>query len=253
MRMLNYVCLLLLMSTAGLNAEANQDQPLVLILQAPGAVYQDPTNTLNRPFDSTAFIDISDLGNWNDGDLPFSSREISSPVTQLALADMLPFDGVKSVQGAIDVDNVPGNDNAPVHDEASEKQLRCLALSIYFEARGESAAGQHAVGHVVMNRVGNSRFPDSVCKVVHQGGEKPHYRCQFSWWCDGRSDEPVHETSWKKSVEIAREIYSGKSIDPTGGALWYHAEYVSPYWQSEFEQGPKIGQHIFYLATRKNN
>ncbi len=94
---------------------------------------------------------------------------------------------------------------------------------------------------------------DSVCKIVHQGGEKPHYRCQFSWWCDGRSDEPVHETSWKKSVEIAREIYSGKSIDPTGGALWYHAEYVSPYWQSEFEQGPKIGQHIFYLATRKNN
>ena len=55
------------------------------------------------------------------------------------------------------------------------------------------------------------------------------------------------------SVKIAREIYSGESTDPTNGALWYHADYVSPYWKDSFVQGPKIGQHIFYQDTRKIN
>jgi len=253
MRMLNYVCLLFFILSASQKIEANQDQPLLLNLQSPGAAKQNSINTLNKRYNSTALISISDLWNWSDGDMSFVTREISSPVKQMPFAYIFPFGGEQAVEQSIRVDNDRSNDNSPAHDEESKQELRCLALSIYFEARGESEAGQHAVGHVVMNRVSNSRFPDSVCNVVHQGGEKPYYRCQFSWWCDGRSDKPVNKTSWNISVKIAREIYSGKSIDPTGGALWYHAEYVSPYWHSKFKQGPKIGQHIFYLAASKNN
>lgn len=128
-------------------------------------------------------------------------------------------------------------------------QLHCLALNIYFEARGEPEAGRRAVGHVVMNRVAHSRFPSSICGVVQQGGQKRRYRCQFSWWCDGRTDTPKDSASWRKSLIIANEIYAGKSDDPTGGALWYHADYVSPKWQKSFVKGPKIGQHVFYLAA----
>ena len=138
------------------------------------------------------------------------------------------------------------------HKKASS-ELHCLALNIYFESRSESKAGQRAVGHVVMNRLDHAMFPSSVCGVVKQGGEQRLNRCQFSWWCDGLSDQPGNLKAWKNAIHIAHAIYIGKSKDPTDGALWYHADYVSPSWQSALLQGPKIGRHIFYLDSNKLN
>ncbi len=125
-------------------------------------------------------------------------------------------------------------------------EIRCLALNIYFEARGESNEGQLAVGHVVMNRTADDKFPNTVCEVVKQGGEKYRNRCQFSWWCDGKDDVPRNKQSWLASVRLAYEINNGWTTDPTGGALWYHATYVKPYWRRAFAVGPEIGRHIFY-------
>lgn len=125
-------------------------------------------------------------------------------------------------------------------------EISCLALNIYFEARGEPDEGKLAVGHVVMNRVLSGRFPSTVCEVVQQGGELRRYRCQFSWWCDGRSDTPRSKEDWQRSSEFALAVYWGQTEDPTNGALWYHADYVSPDWRNDFIQGPKIGRHIFY-------
>ena len=126
------------------------------------------------------------------------------------------------------------------------RELECLALTIYFEARGESDEGKIAVGHVVMNRSSHPLFPDKVCAVVQQGGEKLRFRCQFSWWCDGRSDRPKEWRAWEKSKALARLIYWDYSPDPTAGALWYHADYVRPRWRKDLSRGPKIGQHVFY-------
>ena len=131
----------------------------------------------------------------------------------------------------------------------NREEIRCLALNIYHEARGESDAGKLAVGHVVMNRVTDRSFPSAVCDVVGQGGFERRHKCQFSWWCDGRSDKPKNWESWYKSEDLARRIYSGLSKDPTRGALWYHAEYVEPHWRTAFRRGPKIGQHIFYFRS----
>ena len=46
--------------------------------------------------------------------------------------------------------------------------LMCMALNIYHEARNQSIVGQVAVAEVVMNRVEDSRFPDTICEVVKQ-------------------------------------------------------------------------------------
>lgn len=134
-------------------------------------------------------------------------------------------------------------------DTREKDEIYCLALNIYFEARGESKKGQRAVGHVVINRVKNFKFPNSICKVVKQGSQQHLNRCQFSWWCDGRSDKPKNVASWRKSMLIAKEIIMGNSTDPTGGALWYHAHYVSPYWKKSFLPVREIGRHIFYKDT----
>jgi len=129
-------------------------------------------------------------------------------------------------------------------------EVECLALTIYFEARGEPKIGQIAVGHVVMNRVAHALFPAAVCDVVRQGG-KIGQGCQFSWWCDEISDAPMNPRAWQSSQALARRIFWDYSEDPTTGALWYHADYVTPYWRRSFAQGPKIGRHIFYWLGRK--
>lgn len=134
----------------------------------------------------------------------------------------------------------------------TEEELACLALNIYFEAISEPVVGQRAVAHVVMNRVADRRFPDTACKVIRQGGEQARYRCQFSWWCDGRSDRPKNLKLWQAAEALAQDVYWGRSQDPTSGALWYHADYVSPYWGRLFKKGPKIGRHIFYVADQHN-
>ena len=130
---------------------------------------------------------------------------------------------------------------------AVEQELACLALNIYHEARGEPSEGKLAVGHVVMNRVADRRFPDSVCAVVKQGGWLRLFGCQFSWWCDGRSDDPSEMPAWQDSMQHARKVLWGATADPTDGALWYHADYVAPAWRKTKVTGPKIGKHIFYL------
>ncbi len=134
-------------------------------------------------------------------------------------------------------------------DVASE--IHCLALTLYFEARGEPDLGKKAVGHVVLNRVADRRFPDSVCGVVRQGGDKKRYRCQFSWYCDGQSDKPENRRAWQRAKALAQKVFWGYDEDPTDGALWYHADYVSPSWRRAFTKGPTIGQHIFYTETVK--
>ena len=125
-------------------------------------------------------------------------------------------------------------------------EIECLALNIYFEARSEPDAGRLAVGHVVMNRVSDDRYPAKVCAVVRQGGEKVRNRCQFSWWCDGRSDRPRDRLAWQQSKAIATVVYWGLSEDITEGALWYHAVYVRPTWRKILVPARTIGRHIFY-------
>ena len=68
---------------------------------------------------------------------------------------------------------------------AKPKEQRCLAEAIYFEARGEVEEGQVAVAQVVLNRVKNPSYPDSICGVVYQNKHKRN-RCQFSYACDGK-------------------------------------------------------------------
>ncbi|HUL10219.1 MAG TPA: cell wall hydrolase [Candidatus Acidoferrum sp.] len=134
---------------------------------------------------------------------------------------------------------------AAAADPDDGREIACLALTIYHEARGESERGKLAVGHVVMNRTRSALFPAGVCEVVEQGGVQRH-RCQFSWWCDGRSDRPKDLVALRESMRLAQEIYYGCTPDPTAGALWYHAVDVRPSWSKSFGPGKRIDGHLFY-------
>jgi len=130
-------------------------------------------------------------------------------------------------------------------------ELRCLALNIYWEARSEPLKGQLAVAGVTLNRVASPKFPDTICNVVKQGNKARLHRCQFSWNCDGESDSPKDIKSWRHAQQLARLFQARIYADPTGKALWYHADYVTPYWAPSLQKTTQIGRHIFFKAKAK--
>jgi len=131
--------------------------------------------------------------------------------------------------------------------------LVCLALNIYHEARDQPFIGQVAVAQVVMNRVRDDRYPDDVCEVVTQGPTyswKPDFpvrhRCQFSWYCDGKSDKTPDETAWEQALIIAQGVHTGNLDDFVEGATHYHATYVLPEWAESKVPVVQIAEHMFY-------
>ena len=122
--------------------------------------------------------------------------------------------------------------------------ITCLARSIYWEAKGKSSADMEAVASVVMNRLGHEGFPDTVCAVVKQGSETKN--CQFSWWCDGRSDQVQEETQYMIAKEIARKALNKQLNDRTHGAMYFHDRNVNPDWASKYIKTTETSMFLFY-------
>jgi spore germination cell wall hydrolase CwlJ-like protein len=127
---------------------------------------------------------------------------------------------------------------------AEEEDARCLALTLYWEARSEGRRGMVPVAWVVLNRRDSARFAGSICQVTRDGGETSP--CQFSFWCDGRSDQPTDGRDWALARSIAQEMLSRPPADPTRGALYFHTVDVSPAWAKERQRTVRIGRHIYY-------
>src|SRR5262245_52491079 len=132
----------------------------------------------------------------------------------------------------------------PTGDKPLDDPITCLARTIYWEARGESTAGMEAIANVVMNRLGHGGFPDTVCAVVMQGHEKGS--CQFSWWCDGRSDNVHEDEPYAIAKEIARRALNLELPDHTNGALYFCLRDANPNWAAEYAKTAEIGEFDFY-------
>ena len=132
--------------------------------------------------------------------------------------------------------------------------VMCLALNLYFEARDQPVVGQLAVGFSTMNRVADERYPDSVCGVVKQAqysawdSKNPiRHRCQYSWFCDGMSDEPKNSKAMLEATILAANIFYGRVTDISDGATHYHATWINaPYWTEQMTTVFTIDDHIFY-------
>jgi len=126
--------------------------------------------------------------------------------------------------------------------------VNCLALNIYHEAKNQSVVGMVAVAETTMNRVQDERWPSTVCEVVKQ---RRNGVCQFSWYCDGKSDRPkihipLERHKWIVSIHIAQAVIENGTRPITHGSLWYHSVKVKPYWADAYQQTVQIEDHIFY-------
>jgi spore germination cell wall hydrolase CwlJ-like protein len=133
---------------------------------------------------------------------------------------------------------------------ADAKQLWCLSTAIYFEARGESYRGQVAVAQVVLNRVKDHRYPNTICGVVYQNQTRRN-SCQFSFACDGIPERIDDQKSWAQAEEIAAKVTAGELyLTEVADATHYHASYVRPAWAPRMTKVTQIGLHIFYKFKR---
>ena len=172
--------------------------------------------------------------------------------------------------GPIEPDHAPRSEFVSMPEpNIDSDELECLAKNIYHEARGESREGKIAVANVTLNRVHSTRFPDTVCGVVHQAVYsrwwlENHNRlvpvrnmCQFSWYCDGKSDRIQLTTlegeaiksnvqAWTESHWIATQALLGHLIDITDGAtFYYNPSLADPPWQMQMVQTTLVENHRF--------
>ncbi|ANP45573.1 cell wall hydrolase [Candidatus Viadribacter manganicus] len=133
----------------------------------------------------------------------------------------------------------------------NENEVRLLAATVWGEARSEGEDGMRAVAHVMVNRIG-PRFGEDLATVILSPK-------QFSVWNRGDPNRRTvinlardpssiaTDPQWLVADQVAREVLSGASVDPTGGALFYHTRAVRPRWARIGQGRQVIGQHIFYV------
>ena len=111
----------------------------------------------------------------------------------------------------------------------------CMATAVHLESRGESKLGQRAVAHVILNR--SIKYKKPVCDIVWQRG-------QFAMRIPSKRTRD--SKAYGNALKIAKIVINGESKDPTKGALYFHANYVNPYWVPSFKHTVTIGNHLFY-------
>ncbi|SEP83375.1 Cell Wall Hydrolase [Devosia sp. YR412] len=167
-----------------------------------------------------------------------------------SVATPLPAMASQQLAYARETAPVTGAFSSGVPVAANEKELWCLATAVYFEARGESYRGQVAVAQVVLNRVKDHRYPDTICGVVFQNQSRRN-SCQFSFACDGIPEVINDSKSWAQAQDIAQRFTAGELyLTEVADATHYHATYVSPAWAPRMTKVTQIGLHVFYKFKR---
>ena len=109
---------------------------------------------------------------------------------------------------AMGIMNSSGNSSSSSSNNSNSNNVNLVAKAIYGEARGEPYVGQVAVGAVIMNRVKNSSFPNTIAGVIYQSGA-----------FDAVSDGQINMTPDSTAKKAAQDAING--WDPSYGAIYY--------------------------------
>lgn len=119
-----------------------------------------------------------------------------------------------------------------------DQELECMAKVVMHEAANQSRSGQLAVAQLIMNRVGQTHFADSICAVVNQPGQF----FQTASYNPRRDGE-----RWATAVEVSRQAMEGDAEQVVPGAVFYHATSHAPnrFFRTR-QRISTVGDHIFY-------
>jgi spore germination cell wall hydrolase CwlJ-like protein len=132
----------------------------------------------------------------------------------------------------------------PITIKYNKKDVECLARNIFWEAGIEDMTGKIAVGNVTINRVKTNYWGKDICSVVYAPA-------QFSWTKKrDRAWVELNGSNWEDSKAAAHAVLDGIIVKKLDKALFYHADYVDPYWKDKSKRVLKVGQHIFYTQAK---
>ena len=174
-------------------------------------------------------------------------------VTGLVLAFMVASKVTMAKMDYLRAQNA-SNPNTFVTVATRERELKCLAQNIYYEAGYEPFEGKVAVAQVTLNRADSGKFPEDICGVIYQKSVVyERVICQFSWYCDQAAlRKPTNPAAYNESMAVAKKVLlEGFRLDGLKNAMYYHADYVSPKWGKE--KIATIGRHIFYSDNKARN
>jgi len=135
---------------------------------------------------------------------------------------------------------------SPPRDFLGLDAVGCIAVSIYHEARNQPAAGQYAVGSVILTRAATPElWGDTPCAVVQP--------VQFSYLTPDRRFAPIRDhKAWAMAVEIAAQVLSDGPAPALQGADHYHATYVWPSWNQQMKSVGRIADHVFWRSDAQD-
>lgn len=144
----------------------------------------------------------------------------------------------KSIPGKAETSDLKdGKDFAPkaIHPALPDmnRDVRCVAMAIYHEARGEPLKGQKAVADVVMNRARSGKWGSGPCAVV----DAPRQFSNRSSWSAPRAGVPA----WDRAISIAKDAVNG-AIHVSSRLLNFRAARMGAGGRSPL----RIGAHIFW-------
>jgi spore germination cell wall hydrolase CwlJ-like protein len=182
----------------------------------------DPSVVQNQPIQELNAPDPVKVPPQQDADAALAAtRQAATP----ALADAQEY---ATLSAAVAAQDMPS---------AADRELNCLAVGVYYEAKGEPLSGQLAVAEVILDRSTSGRFPRSVCSVIKQRG-------QFSFVRGGKLPTPPANAAWRKAMAVAQVAQKDLWASPVDGALYFHARYVRPSWKRA--RIGEVGNHVFY-------
>ena len=131
--------------------------------------------------------------------------------------------------------NILEAENISYAASSGTSDIQLMARAINGEARGEPYEGQVAVGAVILNRVKDSKFPNSISGVIYQPGA-------FTAVSDGQINQPIKEgTTVYKAAQDAKNGW-----DPTGGCIYYfNPQTATNKWIWSRPHVKTIGKHRF--------
>lgn len=133
--------------------------------------------------------------------------------------------------------------DSPQVQKLSNKQIQCLVLNSYMEARGQGVKGMQAVTWVVLNRTKHPSYPSTPCAVIYAP-------FQFEWTRNGKPVHVKEKDAYTQAERVVEGVLSGKLKDNTNSSTHFHSTRIKPVWASRLSYTTTIGSHCFYKLKK---
>lgn len=130
----------------------------------------------------------------------------------------------------------------PQAQTLSKRQIQCLVLNSYHEARNQGVKGMQAVTWVVLNRTKHPSYPSTPCAVIYAP-------FQFEWTRSGKV-EVKEKDAYTQAERVVEGVLSGKLKDNTNSSTHFHSTRIKPVWANRLSYTTTIGSHCFYKMKK---